>query len=361
MDLTTHLMTTDPRKIPIDALKRFIQNIFTAEGMSGGHAATMADVLSWANLRGVDSHGISRIPRYVGMIDNGGMNPHPNISVTTETSASLSIEADRAAGPVAMDWAMDKAIAKARNAGIGWAMVRQMTHSGAIGYYTLKAARADMAGLAFVSSLPNMAYPGTRAGSVGTSPIGIAVPGGDHAPLMLDMATAVVAGGRLAQARLSGEIIPEGWALDADGVPTTDGARAVTSVPLGGHKGGGLSLMLECLISLMVGNPILAAELQERTPGHPIRQNGLCIAVNIAAFTDPAEFRAQVDRLVETLKSLDRAEGTEEILVPGERGDRVLEERTRSGIPVRDGIWTQLETVAARHGVAMPESATSTG
>ncbi len=347
-------MTTDHRKVSEQELKRFIRNIFTAEGMSDAHAAIMADVLGWANLRAVDSHGVARIPRYVGMIDNGGMNPRPDLSVITETSASLSIEADRAAGPVAMDWAMDKAIAKARDAGIGWAMVRQMTHSGAIGYYTLKPTRADMAGLAFVSSLPNMAYPGTKAGSVATSPIAIAVPGGDHAPLMLDMATAVVAGGRLTQARLTGETIPEGWALDTDGVPTTDGARAVTSVPLGGHKGGGLSLMMECLISLMVGNPIISEELQTRTPGHPIRQNGLCIAVNIAAFSDPREFRAQVDHLVEILKSQPRAQGTDEIMVPGERGDRVLEERRRTGIPIRDGIWKQLETIAARHGVAMP-------
>lgn len=351
-------MANDPRKISADGLKQFIRNIFTAEGMSDDHAATTAEVLCWANLRGVDSHGIARIARYVGMIDDGGMNPRPNLSVTTETSASLSIEADRAAGPVAMDWAMDKAIAKARGAGIGWAMVRQMTHSGAIGYYTLKAARENMAGLAFVSSLPNMAYPGTRKGTVATSPISIAVPGGDHAPLMLDMATAVVAGGRLAQARLTGETIPEGWALDKIGSPTTDGAQAVTSVPLGGHKGGGLSLMLECLISLMVGNPIIAEELQEPTPGHPIRQNGLCIAVDIAAFTDPAMFRAQVDLLIQTLKSQPRAEGTDEIMVPGERGDRVLEERTQAGIPVRDGIWKQLETVAARHNIAMPDPAT---
>jgi len=349
-------MTTVQRKIPVDALKRFLHNIFTAEGMSDDHAATMADVLSWANLRAVDSHGVARIARYVGMIDNGGLNPRPDIRVITETSASLSIEADRAAGPVAMDWAMDKAIDKAREAGIGWAMVRQMTHSGAIGYYTLKATRAEMAGLAFVSSLPNMAYPGTRTTTVATSPIAIAVPGGDHAPLMLDMATAVVAGGRLAQARLTGETIPEGWALDEGGNSTTDGARAVTSVPLGGHKGGGLSLMMECLISLMVGNPIISQELQERSPGHPIRQNGLCIAVNIAAFGDPAEFRNQIDHLVDILKSQARAEGTDEILVPGERGDRVLEERSRSGIPIRDGIWKQLETVAARHNVAMPDT-----
>jgi ureidoglycolate dehydrogenase (NAD+) len=347
-------MSTGQRIIPAEALKRFIQDIFTAEGMSDDHAATMAEVMGWANLRGVDSHGVARIPRYVGMMDNGGMNPRPELSVITETSSSLSIEADRAAGPVAMDWAMDKAIEKARDAGIGWAMVRQMTHSGAIGYYALKPIRADMAGLAFVSSLPNMAYPGTREVTVATSPIAIAVPGGDHAPLMLDMATAVVAGGRLTQARLTGETIPEGWALDEDGSPTTDGARAVTAVPLGGHKGGGFSLMMECLISLMVGNPIISQELHARSPGHPIRQNGLCIAVNIAAFSDPKEFRAQVDHLVDTLKSRPLAQGADEILVPGERGDRVLTQRLKTGIPIRDGVWKQLETVAARHGVAMP-------
>ena len=349
-------MTSDPPRVAAENLRRFSSDVFIAAGMPEDHAHTVAEVLVWANLRGVDSHGVQRIPRYVGMIENQGMNPRPELRVVQETAASVLIEADRAAGPVAMSWAMEKAVAKAREAGIGWAMVRRMTHSGAIGYYTKQAVSADMAGLAFVSSLPNMAFHGARTPSIATSPIAFAVPGAAHEPLMLDMATAVIAGGRIVQARNAGEALQEGWALDPDGNPTTDAERATIPMPLGGPKGSGLSMMLECLISLMVGNPIISDELQNPSRGRPIRQNGLCIAVDISAFIDLETYRAQVDLLIETLKAQPRAEGVEEILVPGERGDRILAGRERDGIPVSAGTWKQLGEVADGLGVAMPET-----
>ena len=348
-------MTTESVRVSEMRLAGFARDVFVGAGMTPEHAQTVADILVWANLRGVDSHGVLRIPRYLQMIDHGRMNPTPDIQVTRETPASAVVDADRAAGPVAMTWAMETAIAKARGAGVGWVLVRSTTHAGAIGYYTLQAARAEMAGLAFVSSVPNMAYHGARKASIATSPLAIAVPGAQHAPLMLDMATAVVAWGKIAHARDSGAALPEGWALDREGNPTTDAARANIPMPLGGPKGAGLSVMLECLISLMVGNPIIADDLLDPKPGDQHRQNGLVVAIDIAAFTDPREYEAQVDRLVQALKALPKAASVDEILVPGERGDRVLIERTRDGIPLPDGTLNRLAEVADRFGVAMPE------
>ena len=174
-----------------EALRRFAVDIFARTGMPEAHAAIVADVLVWANLRGVDTHGIARIPRYVELIETGEMNPRPAIAVRTETPASVLIDADRAAGPIAMMRATAEALRKAREAGIGLALVRATTHTAALGYYTLAAARECMAAIALAGSWPVVAYHGARAAGVSTSPISIAVPGGGE-PLVLDMASSVV-------------------------------------------------------------------------------------------------------------------------------------------------------------------------
>src|SRR6266581_9559536 len=152
-----------------DALKRFASDIFARAGMPETDAAVVADVLVWANLRGVDTHGVTRIPRYVDLIEAGDMNPKPAITVRTETAASVLIEADRAPGPVAMTTATTAAVRKAREAGIGVALVRATPHTAALGYYTLAAVREGMAAIALSASWPNMAYHGARAAGVSTS------------------------------------------------------------------------------------------------------------------------------------------------------------------------------------------------
>src|SRR5262245_60251666 len=227
--------------------------------MSRPDAAQVAEVLVWANLRGTDSHGVSRIPRYFEMIDAGDLDPRARPQLKTESAAAVLIDANRAAGPVAMTAAMAAATARAKQAGIGLALVRATTHTAALGYYTLKAAEGGVAAIAAAASIPNMAYHGARAAGVSTSPISIAVPAGGRAPVILDLGTGIVSIGRLAEARRRGEPLPEGWALDAAGEPTADPQRAEIPLPMAGPKGSGLALMIECLTSLVVGNPILAA------------------------------------------------------------------------------------------------------
>ncbi len=193
-----------------DGLKGFTKEVFVRAGLSEAHAGIVADVLVWANLRGVDSHGVTRVPRYLELIAAGDMNPRPAMTVRTETAASVLIDADRAAGPVAMTSAMAAAVGKARDAGVGLALVRGTTHTAALGFYTLMAAREGVAAIALAGSGPNMAYHGARAAGVSTSPISIAVPGGDHGPVVLDMATGVVSVGKRMQARQTGQAIPAG-------------------------------------------------------------------------------------------------------------------------------------------------------
>jgi LDH2 family malate/lactate/ureidoglycolate dehydrogenase len=338
--------------VAAEALQRLAADIFARAGMPQADAAVVADVLVWANLRGVDTHGVTRILRYVELIEAGDMNPRPAIAVRTETPASVLIEADRAAGPVAMMRATVEALRKAREAGIGLALVRATTHTAALGYYTLAAAREGMAAIALAGSWPIMAYHGARAAGVSTSPISIAVPGG-HEPLVLDMATSVVSMGKLNQAKRTGEAIPAGWALDKDGNPTTDPRAAQIPLPMAGPKGSGLSLMIECITSLVVANPLLAESLEGTPEGQRHRQNGLVIAIDLARFGDPKSFRHEVDRLVKALKSLPVDPTAGEILMPGERGRRTFERRSRDGIPIPRAIYGELEALAKRLGVAM--------
>jgi len=339
--------------VTAEALTRFTTDIFARAGMSPPHAALVADVLVWANLRAIDSHGVIRVPRYVYWMGTGEMNPTPVITVRTDTPAAVVIDADCAAGPIAMTTAMAAAVGKAREVGVGLALVRGTTHTAALGYYTLTAAREGMAAIALAGSGPNMVYHGARAAGVSTAPISIAVPGGEGGPLVFDMGTGVIAAGRLLQARRTGQPIPEGSAVDRNGNPTTDPRAAETPLPLGGPKGSGLSLMIECITSLVVSNAVLAEALEGTPLGHRHRQNGLALAIDVARFGDPAAFRGEVDRLVRALKALPRQRDDGEILMPGERGRREQARRTRDGIPIPASLVDELRAVADRLGVAM--------
>jgi len=333
------------------ALGSFATEIFVRTGMPKTDAAVVAEVLVWANLRGVDTHGIMRVPRYVDLIESGDMNPRPAIRIRTETPASVLIEADRAAGPVAMTRAATEAMRKARAAGVGLALARATTHTAALGYYTLAIAREGMAAIALAGSWPNVVYHGSRAAGVSTSPISIAVPGGE--PVVLDMATSVVSMGKLNQAKRAGDPIPAGWAIDAQGNPTTDPQAAQIPLPMAGPKGSGLSFMVECLASLIASNPLLAESLEDTPEGRRHRQNGFILAIDLAQFGDPQAFKREVDRLVKSLKALPVDEAAGEILMPGERGRRTLERRTREGIPIPRAVCDELGALARRLGVAM--------
>jgi LDH2 family malate/lactate/ureidoglycolate dehydrogenase len=336
-----------------DALKRFAKDVFVRAGLSDAHAGIVAEVLVWADLRGVDSHGVMRVPRYVELIEAGDMNPRPAMTVRIETAAAVLLDADRAAGPVAMTAAMAAAAGKAREAGVGLALVRGTTHTAALGYYTLMGAREGMAAMALAASGPNMAYHGARAAGVSTSPISIAVPGGEHGPVVLDMGTGVTSVGKLMQARKTGRPIPEGWALDRKGNPTADPQAAQIPLPLGGPKGSGLSLLFECITSLVVSNGILAQALEGTAERRRHMQNGLALAIDLARFCDPGTFGRDVDRLVKAVQALPPAPGVGEILVPGERGNRTLEQRSRDGVPIPRPIFDELKRLAKRLGVPM--------
>jgi LDH2 family malate/lactate/ureidoglycolate dehydrogenase len=201
-----------------------------------------------------------------------------------------------------------------------------------------------------------MAPTGARAAGVHNSPLAIAVPGGELPALCLDMATSVVAAGRLDVARDKGIAIPAGWALDADGQPTTDPLLARIMVPAGGYKGYGLALMFECLSSLAVGNPLLAPVFAGQAEAHPRpgTQNGIVAAIDLEQFTDLDAYRANSDATIEGIKRLPRLEGVDEVFVPGELENREAERRRQLGIPLPGGTIRNLRAVAEELGVPLP-------
>ena len=345
-------MTDGVKRVRAAALESFVAEVFAAAGTPEADAATVAEVLVWANLRGIDSHGVLRVPGYVGRIGSGEFNPRPDIAVIADLPAATVIDADRAFGPIGMSRGMDAAIAKAREAAVGVCIVRRVTHMAAIGWFAMRAAEAGMIGLVFGSSKPNMAWHGARARGVATSPIAVAVPG-ERAPILLDMATSTSSMGRIMLARDGGTPLEPGWALTEDGEPTTDANAARFLTPLGGAKGAGLSLMFECLAGVLVGNPLIAAAIG---PDGDWRhsQNGFALAIDIAAFTEPARYRRDIDTLVAALKGLPVAEGHDAVRVPGERGERVMAERLEAGVPLPSGTWRRLAEVAGGLGIAMP-------
>jgi LDH2 family malate/lactate/ureidoglycolate dehydrogenase len=349
-------MSKPPRqRFAADAIVTMVRSMFEKLGTTSGDAGAIAEVLVWANLRGVDSHGISRIPRYVELFENGQANARPHLRITQPRSGIVVVDADRAPGPVALKRAAAEAVATAGKTGVAWASVRSTVHTGAIGYYTSQIAGADMIGIGVVAGMPNMAYAGSNVAGVATSPLSIAVPSARHGTVLLDMATAVIALGKIAQFRAAGTALAPGMALTREGEPTTDPALAEIPLPVGGAKGAGLSLMFELLASVLGGQPILTDFHSGAAGGRRHRQNGALIAVDIAAFGPVEEFKLQVDATVHAIKGLSRSPGVDELLYPGERGGRAFEERSRKGIPLGGAAWQKLSEDARKLGVSVPE------
>ncbi|MFP6733640.1 MAG: Ldh family oxidoreductase [Rhodospirillales bacterium] len=337
-----------------DALLGLARDIFAAAGVEASHAELWADVLLWANLRGVDSHGVLRIPEYIAHMDDGKLNVAAELKIERQAGAAVTIDADQAPGPIAMAAAMDEAMARARDVQVGWCVVRNTTHAGAIGYFALQAARAGFAGLVMTSSRPLMAYPGARIAAASTNPIAIAVPGGAHPPLFLDMSTSASGMGKISQAKDAGTSIPEGWAVDANGQTTTDPHQVAMLSPASGPKGAGLSLMIECLTSLFAFYPLIEYALETGAPRFGRPMNGLAIAVDVAAFGDLATFRTLADGLAHQIGNLPTVDGADQVYAPGERGDAVLAKREIEGIPLPAGTIKRLESIAGRFGIPMP-------
>jgi ureidoglycolate dehydrogenase (NAD+) len=331
-------------KVTSEALARFIRDALVAKGARADDADVVAEGLVWANLRGVDGHGVSRLPRYLMLIDRGDIAPKATAQMVHDRAATFMLEGGRGFGPVAAMRAAALAVERARQFGVCYALLRNTTHTGAIGRYAQWIAEQGCAAVLMGAGQTLMAYHGARVASLGTSPIAIAVPSGKGA-VVLDMATSTISNGKILQARASGETLPEGTVLTAEGEATTDPRVGEILLPLGGPKGSGLSLMFEMMASIMAAAPIQARALgAEKMKRH--MANMAIMAVDVAAFRPLADFTHDADDLATLLKALPRQAGFKEILMPGERAGRTEIERRRSGIPIPAKLWAELEGIA---------------
>nr|WP_256869064.1 Ldh family oxidoreductase [Sphingobium lactosutens] len=335
-------------------MRGFAADLLERSGFTAAEAQEMANLLLWANLRGVDSHGVLRIPRYAEMLKLGLVRSDAQMTELHRTGAICVLDAGRAPGATAMNRAVGVATDLAARFGLGWCSVRGTSHAGAIGYFVQQLADRGLIGIAMTASKPLMTYHGAKGEALSSNPLAIAVPQSQDRPaIILDMSTAAVALGKIMAARDAGKTIPEGWGVDADGAATTDPNAVAAVLPMAGAKGSGLSLMIEILCSLLAGAPNIAPALIDGTVGD---FNGMVLAVDPAAFGDRDLFLTQVGVLADAIHALPPAPGFTSVLLPGERGHQTEALRSRDGVPVPIGTVNRLTALAREIGAIIPDA-----
>lgn len=335
-----------------DTLEALARQIFAALGAPEEDARWIATLLVRANLRGHDSHGVIRIPQYAGAVRRGEANPKPTVRVVSETPTTALVDGDLGFGQVVARRAAEIAVAKARAQGLSAVGCSRTNHIGRLADYAELAAEQGLIALLWVNAptSPSVVPWGGIARRLSTNPHAVAVPGRNGPALSLDMATSVVAQGKLRVRRNRKEPAPPGWLIDAAGRPLTDVEAYYREprgalLPLGEHKGYGLSLVVEILGGILSGTGAARPE-----PG-PSRNGVLILCLHVARFLPLEPFYAEVERLVAYVKSSPKGRGTAEILVPGEPEERTMAERRARGIFVEDETWNQIQGVARDVGV----------
>lgn len=347
----------DRLRIAAPEARRFVADILRAKGVPAADAATMADGLIRADLRGVDTHGMVRLPGYLDRLDRGLVNPAPALTVDQVTPVAAQIDGQDGFGFVVATRAMAEALRLAETYGLGLVSVKRSTHFGMAATYVLQAVEAGYIALVFTNASPAMPPWGGREPLLGTSPFAAGAPGGERGPYVLDMAPSVAARGKIRKALREGRAIPEGYALDQDGRPTTDPAAAMKGVvlPIGGPKGSGLSMLMDILGGIFSG-AAYAGDVADQYKVYDRAQNvgHFFLALKPDLFVGAAEFRARMDVLTDRVKACPPAEGFDEILMPGEPEARREAKHLAEGIPYRRDDLRPLLDAAAALGVAPP-------
>ncbi|HEY8476249.1 MAG TPA: Ldh family oxidoreductase, partial [Chloroflexota bacterium] len=338
-------------------LAEWTRRVLEREGVPAEDAALVGRCLVHANLRGVDTHGVTRLPIYVKRLRLGLVNPRPEVRVVAEAPAGAVVDGDNGLGMVVGTRAMEEAIRRARAAGSSWVAVRNSNHFGACAYYVMLASAAGMVGIAMTNGEALMAPWGGVTPYLSTNPIAFAVPGGREGDVVLDFATSVSAAGRILLAHKRGERIPLGWITDRRGRPTDDPEVLLRGealmVPMGGHKGYGLALMIDVLSGLLGGaafGPHVGAMYWDFSK--PQNVGHLFGALDVGRFVPLDVFRARLDQMVREVRACERADGVERIAVPGEIEAETQARREREGVPLP--TWMTADLVALGEEVRLP-------
>ena len=334
-------------------LLRFCEELLGRVGLEPADAHTVAWSLVQANLRGVDSHGVMRLPIYVKRMELGLVATKPRPRFTRTGPSTGLLDGDDGPGQVVALAAMNHAIELARETGVGSVAARNSNHFGAAAHFAMHAAEQGLIGLATTHAEADMVPYGGREPRLGTNPIAIAVPGGPF-PLVLDMATSLVSMGKVMLAAKEGREIPAGWAVDADGNPCTDPARARAVTPMAGAKGYGLAVMVDLLCALLTGASF-GTHIKRMYDhfGEPQRVAHLLLALDPARFVPLEAFTARVAAMVAELKATPPAPGFEEVLLPGEPEARAEATRRQHGIPLERAVLDDLLALGGRYGVRL--------
>ncbi len=341
-------------------LKAVAVALLKAAGVPQADAELVADSLMQANLRGVDSHGIQNLGIYVERVRRGLVELHPTFPILSESDGTALVDGQNSLGQVAAMHAMELAIRKAHQAGIALVGVRDTNHCGMLAYFTLRAASEGLVGFASCNAPANMAPWRGREVLLGNNPLCLAIPAGDEHPIVLDMATSVAAKGKIYAAQSQGEGIPEGWALDKHGQPTTDSQAALDGgslLPMGRHKGYGLALVIDLLAGLMTGSAFslgVGSLHRELTRGMNL---GLLMgALNVEHFTPLATFRPLVDSYIRQVRHSPPAQGSDRVYLPGELEFESQARRSAEGIPIPQKVWQDLVKTGRELGVELEKA-----
>ena len=348
-------------KLPASTWNKFANAMFTAMGVPADEAARVAESLVDANLCGHDSHGLIRLVQYIDAIRDGRIVPGAPFTVVKETAGVLVVDGGKGLGQVQAHRLLQRLIPRAQALGLAAGTLKWCGHIGRLGEYAEVAAEHKMGLLATVNSHGfgrGVAPPGGREARIGTNPLCLGAPTND-APVVLDIGTSVVAEGKVRVTLNKGQQTPPGWLLDSEGQPTTDpgvlyreprGSLLPLGAPQQGYKGFGIGLLLDMLVGGLSGAPC-------STPGHPnLSANAvLFVLFDIGQFAGTEHFLKEVSGLADNVRSCPRAEGVDEILLPGDPERRSKADRLKTGITVDDGTWDQLGNLAAKLKVQLPD------
>ncbi len=334
-------------------LIEFATAVYAGQGMPVADARLVADTLVQADLWGHQSHGVLRLGWYLDRLRNKVMNPVTTPEFVVNAGALAMIDGHDGVGHVLTKLAAEEAIRRAQAHGIGAVGVRMSNHFGTCMYYTLMGARAGCVMLLTSNGGPAMAPWGGRKKIVGTNPWSVAAPAGRHAPFVVDMANTGVARGKIYLARNKRLPIPLGWAITADGEPTTDPQAAIDGIilPMAEHKGYAIAAMVDVLSGVLTGSGFLSAVHSPYKTAEKSNCGHFMVAIHIAALQPLAEFNARMEQWVNEIKSVPLAQGFDEVFYPGEMEARNDARHREQGIQFPDDTMADLQRIAAETGL----------
>ena len=348
--------TETERRLHFGDLRKLLAAIFEGCGMGGEDAGVLAETLAWADLRGIHSHGALRAPEYVEKLLDRRVDPRGRPRVVKESAAALVVDGGNSMGQIGSVFAMGQVIERARSTNVACAAVRGSNHCGAMAYYAMMALPEDMIGLATTNALPTMAPWGGTDKIVGINPLAVALPAAEEHPIVLDAAFSFSSHGKIRVYHQKGQPIPPGWAFDIDGRPTTDPAKALAGLlqPIGEYKGVGLAVVMGILSSLLSGAGYGLESGNMAEGAYPGKDGHFFLALNIAAFEDPARFKARVDGIIRQMRSSRLGPGFQKIYAPGGLEAETEARYRTAGIPLNEATLDGLACAAGRVGVPFP-------